>query len=130
VVTKRTSKEREQRKPLHIHARSMRHIPTEAEKKFWWMVRAHRLGGYKFKRQYPIGRYIADFVCLEAKLIIELDGGQHAEQKAYDAARDAFFQSKGFTVWRLWNFEFSENQDPVARKLLAMLDGAVAAPSP
>jgi very-short-patch-repair endonuclease len=107
----------------------MRHVPTEAEKKFWWIVRAHRLGGYKFKRQYPIGRYIADFVCLEAKLIVELDGGQHAGQKDYDAARDAFLQAKGFTVWRLWNPDFLKNQDPVARKLLAILD-SVTAPSP
>jgi very-short-patch-repair endonuclease len=107
----------------------MRHVPTEAEKKFWWIVRAHRLSGYKFKRQYPIGRYIADFVCLEAKLIIELDGGQHAGQKDYDAARDTFLRSKGFTVWRLWNADFLKNRDAVARKLLAILD-SVTAPSP
>ena len=107
----------------------MRRLPTEAEKKFWWIVRAHRLGGHKFKRQYPIGRYIVDFVCLEAKLIVELDGGQHAEKKEYDAVRDAFLQSKGFVVWRLWNAEFLKNQEPVARKLLAILDG-VATPSP
>ena len=107
----------------------MRRVPTEAEKKFWWMVRAHRLGGYKFKRQYPIGPYIADFVCLEAKLIVELDGAQHAERKQYDNVRDVFLRSKGFVIWRLWNAEFLENQEPVARQLLAILD-SVAVPSP
>jgi len=129
VVTERKSKERKERVQLRSFARAMRHVPTDAEKKFWWMVRDRRLGGYKFKRQHPIGNYIADFVCLEAKLIVELDGGQHAEQQEYDAKRDAFFKFQGFRVMRLWNCNFLEHQDAVARKLLAELDGGEA-PSP
>ena len=86
------------------------------------MVRDRRLGGYKFKRQHPVGNYIADFACLEAKLIVELDGGQHAEKQEYDAKRDAFFQSEGFRIVRFWNAEFLKNQDGVARQLLAHLD--------
>jgi very-short-patch-repair endonuclease len=93
------------------------------------MVRAHRLGGYKFKRQYPIGHYVADFVCLEAKLIVALDGEQRAEQRTYDSVRDSFLRSRGFTVWRLRNDEFLNHQEPVKRKLLAILDG-VDTPSP
>ena len=107
----------------------MRHVPTDAEKKFWWMVRDRRLGGYKFKRQYPFGNYIADFICLEVKLIVELDGGQHAEQRDYDANRAVFFAAQGFRVIRFWNPEFLKNQDAVARQLLAQLDGGET-PSP
>jgi very-short-patch-repair endonuclease len=107
----------------------MHHVPTEAEKKFWWMVRDRRLGGHKFKRQHPIGSYIADFTCLEAKLIVELDGGQHAEQQMYDAKRDAYFASLGFCVVRFWNGEFLNNQEAVADQLLALLDGGKT-PSP
>ena len=129
MVTKRTETKREDRRYLQTYARAMRHTPTEAEKRFWWMVRAHRLGGYKFKRQYPMGMYIADFVCLEARLIVELDGSLHFDREEYDKVRDAFFRSKGFTVWRLWNPGYLENQEAVARKLLIMLDSATA-PSP
>jgi len=107
----------------------MRHAPTEAEEKFWWMVGDRRPGGHKFKRQHPIGHYIADFVCVETKLIVELDGSQHAEQREYDAAGDAFFASAGFRVVRFWNIEFLKHQEVVARELLALFDGGEA-PSP
>jgi very-short-patch-repair endonuclease len=129
VVTERKSKERKKQATLRSFAKMMRHIPTDAEKKFWWMVRDRRLGRYKFKRQYPIGNYIADFVCIEARLIVELDGGQHAEGREYDAKRDAFFAAQGFRVLRLWNPEFLKNQEAVARQLLAGLD-SVTTPSP
>jgi very-short-patch-repair endonuclease len=129
VVTERTSKDRKNRATLRTFAKTMRHVPTDAEKKFWWLVRDRRLGGYKFKRQHPIGNYIADFVCIEAKLIVELDGGQHAEQLEYDAKRDAFFVSQGFRVVRFWNSEFLRHQDAIARKRLAELDGGES-PSP
>ncbi|MGH6889851.1 MAG: endonuclease domain-containing protein [Rhizomicrobium sp.] len=102
-------------------AQRMRRLPTEAEKKFWW-VRDRRLGGYKFKRQHPIGHYIADFVCVEAKLIVELDGGQHAEQRESDAARERFSESEGFRTGRYWNPEFLKNQDAVGPPLPAILD--------
>jgi adenine-specific DNA-methyltransferase len=108
VVTEQKSKERKDRKTLRTRARAMRHVPTDAEKKFWWMVRDRRLGGYKFKRQHPVGNYIADFVCIEAKLVVELDGRQHAEKQKYDAKRDAFFESQGFRIVRLWKCRFPE----------------------
>ena len=71
------------------NAKSLRSNQTEAEQRLWYHLRAHRFMGLKFKRQKPMGRYIVDFVCLEHWLIIELDGGQHAEQLVYDQHRDA-----------------------------------------
>ena len=91
----------------------MRHRQTDAEKKFWWKVRNRNLGGFKFKRQYPIGRYIADFVCLERYLIVELDGDQHGEQRAYDAIRTAFLESRGFRVMRFGNYSVLTNVEGV-----------------
>src|SRR5258706_1228353 len=91
----------------------MRHRPTDAEKKFWWQVRAKRLGGFKFKRQFPIGPYIADFVCLERRLIIELDGNQHSEQEEYDAARTVFLEAKGYRVIRFCNYSALTNMEGV-----------------
>ncbi|HEX4079864.1 MAG TPA: DUF559 domain-containing protein [Rhizomicrobium sp.] len=114
---------------MRVHARTMRHVPTEAEKKFWWMVRDRRLGGHKFKRQHPIGSYIADFACLEAKLIVELDGGQHAKRQEHDTKRDAVFASQGFRVVRFWNGEFLKNQEAAADQLLQQLGGEKT-PSP
>ena len=84
-------------------ARELRKDQTEAESSLWFELRAHRLGGYHFRRQHPIGPYIVDFVCLESRLVVELDGGQHAESVEYDEARTAFLSSRGFSVIRFWN---------------------------
>ncbi len=72
---------------------------TDSERKLWSGLRAEQLG-VKFRRQHPLGSYIADFACLAPKLIVELDGSQHAEQAAYDARRDDFFRAQGFAVLR------------------------------
>jgi very-short-patch-repair endonuclease len=77
------------------NAKSLRSNQTEADARLWYHLRAHRFLGLKFKRQKPVGRYIADFVCWERRLIIELDGGQHAEQVTYDQQRDAWLRSQG-----------------------------------
>jgi len=69
----------------------------------WNELRARRLSGFKFRRQRPFGPYVCDFVCLEAALIVELDGSQHVDQSSYDAHRDAFMRSYGFRVIRFWN---------------------------
>lgn len=105
----------------------MRHLPSDCEKKFWWCVRDRRFNGYKFKRQVLIGRYIVDFLCVEKKLIVELDGGQHVERKGYDAKRDLFLKSKGYRVIRFWNSEFIENPDGVLATVLREVESA---PSP
>ena len=87
---------------LRRFAKQMRHKPTEAEAKLWGILRNRRLASYKFRRQLPIGQYIVDFVCLDAKLIIELDGSQHAENP-YDVLRDTYLRAQGFRLLRIWN---------------------------
>ncbi len=84
-------------------ASQLRTNATEAEKRLWYFLRNRQLAGYKFRRQFPIPPYIVDFICLEQRLIIELDGGQHADAEAYDAARTAFLDQQGFRVLRFWN---------------------------
>jgi very-short-patch-repair endonuclease len=73
-------------KQIRSRARALRNNPTEVEKLLWCQLRMWQLDGYKFRRQQPLGNYIVDFVCLEKRLIVELDGGQHAEQSDYDAS--------------------------------------------
>ena len=97
----------------------MRHEPTAAELKFWYQVRDRRLDCWKFRRQVPIGPYIADFVCIERNLIIEIDGGQHADQIVRDTRRDAFLASEGFRVIRFWNADILTNIDGVIDTILA-----------
>jgi len=86
-------------------ARELRKNPTEAEQALWKHLRMCQLEGHKFRRQQPLGRYIVDFVCLEKRLIVELDGGQHAEQVLSDTARTAWLETQGFRVLRFWNNE-------------------------
>ena len=81
-------------------ARRLRTDSTDAERLLWSRLRAHRLEPHKFNRQQPIGRYIVDFVCFEAQLVIELDGGQHMDAFAADAERDAWLSSQSFRVLR------------------------------
>ena len=82
------------------HAKNLRTHQTDAENRLRYRLRAHRFMELKFKRQKQIGRYIADFVFMKQQLIIEIDGGQHAEQVAYDQQRDAWLRSQGYTVLR------------------------------
>jgi very-short-patch-repair endonuclease len=84
-------------------ARELRKNPTDAERKLWAHLRLRQIGGYKFRRQHPLGPYIVDFVCIEKKLIVEVDGGQHDEKRFYDAKRDKWLEEKGFKVIRFWN---------------------------
>ena len=96
-----------------IYARELRHNLTEAEKKLWLVLRAHQMGRVQFRRQHAIGPYIVDFCAPRRKLIIEVDGGQHAEQQEYDAERTAFLGSKGYRVLRFWNHEVLGNFEAV-----------------
>lgn len=84
-------------------ARKLRKNPTEAERKLWTHLRLRQICGYKFRRQHPLGPYIVDFACLEKKLVIEVDGGQHDEQRLYDAKCDKWLEENGFKVLRFWN---------------------------
>jgi len=98
----------------------MRSQPTDAEHRLWGILRAHRFAGFKFRRQVPIDFYIADFVCLVARLIVELDGGQHAESMG-DERRDAYLRAQGFRVIRIWNNDLFTNEDGVAELILSAL---------
>ena len=124
MVTRETKDTRKHREPLGVNARRMRREPTEAELKFWYQVRNRRLDGMKFRRQVPIGRYIADFLCTEHSIIVEIDGGQHADAVEQDAARDAFLAHEGYRVLRFWNADVSTNMDGVADAILAAVRGA------
>lgn len=103
-------------------ARSLRNNPTESEKKLWNHIRSEQLG-VKFRRQYPLGSYFADFACKEKKLIIELDGGQHAEEtkRRYDDNRTAYIESQGYKVLCFWNNEIFENMEGVIRTIVQQL---------
>ena len=102
-------------------AKRQRSTPTEAEARLWYHLRAHRLGGYKFKRQKPLGPYIVDFVCMEHRLIVEVDGGQHAETLAYDVRRDDWLGARGFRVLRFWNNEVLGETEAVLERILQAL---------
>jgi len=86
---------------------------TEAERRLWQILRSHQIKGHKFRRQVPIGPYIADFVCHEARLIVEIDGGQHDRSSPQDAERTEFLQNEGYRILRFWNNEILANLDGV-----------------
>src|SRR4051812_6615897 len=94
---------RNRKSPLTPLARNLRHQSTDAERRLWSMLRNRTLLGHKFRRQFPIGSYVADFVCLEKKLIVELDGGQHVDNAERDAQRSEFLKSEAYSVLRFWN---------------------------
>jgi len=98
----------------------MRHEPVQTEEIFWGIVRNRQIGGYKFKRQVPIGPFIADFVCVERKLIVELDGPFH--RAGHDAERDAFLEVQGFSVLRIKNEEFAGDASGVIAMILHELE--------
>lgn len=93
--------------------KALRTNQTEAEKKLWGALRAKRFKELKFKRQVPFGRYIVDFACHEKKVIIEIDGGQHAVQHKDDSNRTLFLEKEGYRVLRFWNNEILENLEGV-----------------
>ena len=103
-------------------ARQLRRTETDAERSLWHCLRNRALMGCKFRRQHPIGPYIADFVCLEVALVIELDGGQHAEV-GVDDVRTSFLEHQGYRVLRFWNNDVLTQTDAV----LAVVHGAIAA---
>ncbi|QSV47229.1 endonuclease domain-containing protein [Geobacter benzoatilyticus] len=94
---------------LTAAAKELRRNSTDAERLLWSYLKAKRLNGLKFRRQEQIGRFIADFVCYEKGVIVEADGGQHAQEKEKDAERTDWLNSQGFTVLRFWNHEIMTN---------------------
>src|SRR6266478_129705 len=103
--------------------RSLRQNMTEAEWRLWQILRSHQIRGHKFRRQVPIGRYIADFVCHEARLIVEVDGGQHDRSSPQEAERNGFLQNEGYRILRFWNNEVLANLDGVHQAIVGELRG-------
>jgi very-short-patch-repair endonuclease len=106
----------------------LRNNPTDAERLLWSHLRFWQLDGYKFRRQQPLGSYIVDFVCLEKRLAVEVDGGQHSQ--AVDAERDNWLRDQGFVLLRFWNNEVLKNIDGVREVILRNLLNTYLNPSP
>jgi very-short-patch-repair endonuclease len=106
---------------VHDYARHLRNNATEAERRLWSHLRRRQLNGFKFRRQRSIGRYVCDFVCLEAAVVVELDGSQHVTQMPYDEQRDSFLKSNGLRVLRFWNGSVFSEPDAVVRTILEAL---------
>ena len=111
-------------------ARELRGNATDAERLLWRFVRNRHPSGYRFRRQVPLGPYVADFVCLRARLILEIDGGQHNESLLDDLERTQYFARHGFRVIRFWNNEVLQQTEAVLESILEALIQACPHPSP
>ena len=107
---------------LRQRARELRNSATDAEQRLWQHLRLKQLGGFKFRRQVPVTGYIADFLCHELKLIVELDGGQHVEQSAYDKQRTLVLEAAGYRVLRYWNDDVLLRTSCVLEDILRALE--------
>ena len=96
-------------------------MPTDAEIRLWSRLRRKQLDGFRFRRQQPIGPYIVDFFCPAAKLVIEVDGGQHAQRENEDTSRTCWLEEHGYRVVRFWNNEVLANTDSVTWAILETL---------
>jgi very-short-patch-repair endonuclease len=101
----------------------MRRAPTEPERRLWGILRRRQLGGFKFRRQQPVGPYILDFYCFKTKVGIELDGGSHAleDQRVYDEQRREYLASQGICLLRFWNNELIDNPEGVCERIVQAL---------
>ena len=103
-------------------ARRLRRDMTDAERRVWARLRHNQLGGFRFRRQHPLGPFVVDFVCLEQKLVVELDGGQHAEAVDADASRTRWLNDRGYRVLRFWNHQVFEEWDVVEAEVWRLLN--------
>ena len=101
-------------------ARQLRKTMTDAEVRLWFHLRRSQLNGFRFRKQHPIGPYIADFACIEKRLIVEVDGSQHNE--TIDAERDTWFQRHEYRVLRFWNHDVLSQTDHVLAEILRVLE--------
>jgi very-short-patch-repair endonuclease len=112
-------------------ARKLRLEMTDAERKLWWRLRHRQIAGHKFRRQVPIGSFIVDFACMDARLIVEVDGEQHAEEQVlHDERRTRWLESVGYRVIRFWNREVLRETDSVCETILQALLAARAPTQP
>ena len=103
-------------------SRQLRRRSTDVERLLWSKMRDRQLAGAKFRRQHPIGPYIVDFLCLEQRLVIELDGGQHAHRSRQDADRDQWLELRGYRVLRFWNNDAMRNVEGVLQRISEVLE--------
>ena len=109
------------------NARALRGRMTDAERKLWARLRNRQLAGHKFRRQVPLGKFVADFACYDARLVVELDGGQHAGAQYAglgedDAVRQKWLEDRGFRILRFWNNEVLENMEGVLETIARTLE--------
>jgi very-short-patch-repair endonuclease len=109
-------------------AQALRQNMTEAENRIWYYLRNRRLLGHKFVREHVIGHYIADFVCREKKIIIEIDGGQHMDAIEYDEQRTRYLERRGYRVLRIWNHDVFKNIQGVMDSVLSLLESVPLPP--
>jgi len=102
-------------------ARQLRNNTTDAERRLWARLRRRQIAGCRFRRQVPLGAFIVDFACLAARLVVEVDGGRHAEHARRDADRTRWLEDNGFRVLRFWNNEVLANSDGVIAEIARVL---------
>jgi very-short-patch-repair endonuclease len=103
-------------------ARDLRSNQTDVERELWFVLRDRRFQNYKFRRQFSIPPYIVDFCCVEKKLVVELDGGQHAVNVEKDLERKNYIENKGYVLIRFWNNEVLENKEGIMIRILETLE--------
>ncbi len=106
---------------LRLQARRLRNAPTDAERHLWYHLRRRELAGHRFRRQVPVGGYVVDFACPAARLVLELDGGQHLQQRDYDMQRTRRLQALGWRVLRYWNDDVLLRTEAVLEDILRAL---------
>jgi len=115
---------------LQSRARRLRNQATDAERLLWRHLRHRQISGYRFRRQVPVAGFIADFASLEAKVIVELDGGQHQENADYDKQRDLLIQAQGFLILRFWDNQVFQETQAVLHQIVQALQARCPHPSP
>jgi very-short-patch-repair endonuclease len=104
----------------NANARTLRRNLTDAERRLWSLLRDRRLDGHKFRRQHPVGPFILDFACVEHQLVVEADGGQHADSER-DKRRDIYLRRHGWRILRFWNHDILSNSEGVRSEILGVL---------
>jgi len=115
---------------MKCRTKTLRKNLTDAERWLWQRLRNRELSGWKFRRQHSIGPYIVDFVCIEKRLVIELDGGQHAENLESDAKRSEYLKEKGYRILRFWNNDVLREGESVLNVILSCLEKDAPSPIP
>ncbi|MBI3918460.1 MAG: endonuclease domain-containing protein [Betaproteobacteria bacterium] len=104
------------------HARALRNDATDVERHLWRWLRRRQLSGFRFRRQVPIGPYVADFACLEAKVVVEVDGGQHLDRRETDQRRDREIRNRGFQVLRFWDNQVLRETQAVVEEIMRAVE--------